>query len=97
MFYPLALVPAGSLIWVITHWPHPEQRVTVSWVPGLSMNIALRFDTLAAVMSVLVLGVGALVLCYCAGISAPPPAIAPTRASPGSPPRWWPSPGPCSA
>ena len=30
------------------------------------MNIDLRFDTLAAIMSVLVLGVGALVLFYCA-------------------------------
>ena len=30
------------------------------------MNIVLRFDTLAAVMSVLILGVGSLVLCYCA-------------------------------
>src|SRR4029079_16481754 len=29
------------------------------------MNIDLRFDTLAAIMSVLVLGVGALVLFYC--------------------------------
>jgi multicomponent Na+:H+ antiporter subunit A len=30
------------------------------------MNIALRFDALAAIMSVLVLGIGALVLFYCA-------------------------------
>jgi multicomponent Na+:H+ antiporter subunit A len=29
------------------------------------MNIALRFDPLAAIMSVLVLGIGALVLLYC--------------------------------
>jgi multicomponent Na+:H+ antiporter subunit A len=31
------------------------------------MDIDLRFDTLAAIMSVLVLGIGALVLFYCAG------------------------------
>ncbi|ODR11671.1 Na+/H+ antiporter subunit A [Mycolicibacillus koreensis] len=83
MFYPLALVPAGSLVWVITHWPHPEQRVTVSWVPGLSMDIALRFDTLAAVMSVLVLGVGALVLCYCAEYFRPTPDHRPDPRKPG--------------
>lgn len=67
-FYPLALVPLGSLIWVVTNWPGPGRAVTVDvpWVPELSMNIALRFDSLAAVMSVLVLAIGALVLFYCA-------------------------------
>ena len=38
----------------------------MTWVPELSMNITLRFDALAAIMSVLVLGIGALVLFYCA-------------------------------
>ncbi len=67
-FYPLALVPLGSLVWVAGHWPGsgPGQRLTVPWVPDLSMDITLRFDALAAIMSVLVLGVGALVLFYCA-------------------------------
>ncbi|MET4431093.1 Na+/H+ antiporter subunit A [Mycolicibacterium sp. 624] len=66
-FYPLALVPLGSLFWVGAHWPgHGAQTVDISWVPELSMNITLRFDALAAVMSVLVLAVGALVLFYCA-------------------------------
>ncbi|NLG47241.1 Na+/H+ antiporter subunit A [Gordonia sp. (in: high G+C Gram-positive bacteria)] len=68
-FYLLALAPAGGLAWVISHWPDPgaPPRVeTISWIPSLSMDITLRFDTLAAVMSVLILGVGALVLIYCA-------------------------------
>ncbi|TGD89038.1 Na+/H+ antiporter subunit A [Mycolicibacterium sp. CH28] len=68
-FYPLALVPAASMIWVVANWPHPgrpDPTVDIPWVPELSMNITLRFDTLAAVMSVLVLGIGALVLFYCA-------------------------------
>ena len=67
-FYPLALVPAASLIWVALNWPHedPPATVDIPWVPELSMNITLRFDTLSAVMSVLVLGIGALVLFYCA-------------------------------
>lgn len=67
-FYPLALVPLGSLIWVAGNWPgdHDARTVDVSWVPELSMDIALRFDALAAIMSVLVLGIGALVLFYCA-------------------------------
>ena len=67
-FYPLALVPLGSLVWVAMNWPGAGQGRTanVSWVPELSMDISLRFDALAAIMSVLVLGIGALVLFYCA-------------------------------
>jgi multicomponent Na+:H+ antiporter subunit A len=67
-FYPLALVPLGSLIWVVANWPERGRAPTVnlSWVSELSMDITLRFDPLAAIMSVLVLGIGALVLFYCA-------------------------------
>ncbi|WP_299557016.1 Na+/H+ antiporter subunit A [uncultured Mycolicibacterium sp.] len=67
-FYPLALVPALSLVWVFANWPDGSGAHTVDlpWVPGLQMDITLRFDALAAVMSVLVLAIGALVLCYCA-------------------------------
>ncbi|MGZ6777563.1 MAG: Na+/H+ antiporter subunit A, partial [Mycobacterium sp.] len=67
-FYPLALVPLGSLVWVALNWPGSQRShtVTVPWVPELSMDIDLRFDSLAAIMSVLVLGIGALVLFYCA-------------------------------
>lgn len=68
-FYPLALVPAGSLVWVGLNWPQPGRpaaAVDIPWAPELSMNITLRFDTLTAIMSVLVLGIGALVLFYCA-------------------------------
>jgi multicomponent Na+:H+ antiporter subunit A len=67
-FYPLALVPLGSLVWVVLNWPgsRGDTIADVQWVPGLSMDITLRFDALAAIMSVLVLGIGALVLFYCA-------------------------------
>ncbi len=68
-FYPLALVPLGSLYWVATNWPADQsdaRMYRLDWVPQLSMDIDLRFDTLAAIMGILVLGVGALVLFYCA-------------------------------
>ncbi|WP_051198729.1 Na+/H+ antiporter subunit A [Gordonia shandongensis] len=67
-FYLLALAPAGGLVWVLTHWPDPDgPRVEeITWIPSLDMDITLRFDTLAAIMSVLILGIGALVLVYCA-------------------------------
>ncbi|MDV7357318.1 Na+/H+ antiporter subunit A [Rhodococcus oxybenzonivorans] len=64
-FYPLALVPLVSLGWVIAHWG-TVQTVALEWIPGLSMNIDFWFDPLAAIMSVLVLGIGALILMYCA-------------------------------
>jgi len=69
-FYVLALAPLGTLVWVATHWPDSSGRnirtETVHWLPELHMDIELRFTTLSAIMSVLILGVGALVLCYCA-------------------------------
>ena len=38
----------------------------VPWVPYLEIELAFRMDVLAAFMSLIVLGVGALVLAYCA-------------------------------
>ncbi|AFA71892.1 putative monovalent cation/H+ antiporter subunit A [Gordonia polyisoprenivorans VH2] len=68
-FYVVALAPFGGLLWVLTHWPDsnraPEVQ-TLQWVPSLHMNIVMRMDSLAAILSVLILGVGTLVLCYCA-------------------------------
>ncbi|MFI7003798.1 Na+/H+ antiporter subunit A [Nocardia sp. NPDC050175] len=64
-FYVLALVPLGGLVWVVANWGS-TQRVRLEWAPSIEMNIDLRFDSLAAIMSALVLGIGALVLCYCA-------------------------------
>ncbi|MET9212278.1 MULTISPECIES: Na+/H+ antiporter subunit A [unclassified Nocardia] len=63
-FYLLALVPLGSLGWVLAHWG-TTVRTHVQWAPQISMDIDLRFDSLAAVMSTLVLGIGALILAYC--------------------------------
>ena len=64
-FFPLARVPLFSLVWVFGNW-NTEQTVEIEWVPGLSMNVDMRFDSLAAIMSLLVLGIGALILVYCA-------------------------------
>ncbi|MBC2588865.1 Na+/H+ antiporter subunit A [Rhodococcus aetherivorans] len=64
-FLPLALVPLASLGWVIGNWG-TERTLHIAWAPGLSMNIDMRFDSLAAIMSALVLGIGALILLYCA-------------------------------
>ncbi|MGW4714109.1 Na+/H+ antiporter subunit A [Nocardia sp. NPDC004260] len=64
-FFLLAVVPLGGFAWVVANWSEP-QRVRLTWAPSIALNIDLRFDTLAAVLCALVLGIGALVLIYCA-------------------------------
>lgn len=70
-FYALAAVPAVSFIWLLfQHGPvySGDEAVAevVPWIPGLQLEFAFRMDALAWVMSLLVLGVGSLVLVYCA-------------------------------
>jgi multicomponent Na+:H+ antiporter subunit A len=74
-FYALAAVPAGSFLWLLLQQGqvysaagtlHPGTEEVLPWVPELRLELAFRMDALAWVMSLLVLGVGALVLVYCA-------------------------------
>ncbi|GAB3534204.1 Na+/H+ antiporter subunit A [Arthrobacter tecti] len=79
-FYILAAVPAAGFAWLIATFPnytaegqtaangHPNAppSVVVPWIPQLQLELAFRMDALSAVLSILVLGVGALVLFYCA-------------------------------
>ncbi|MHA7223402.1 Na+/H+ antiporter subunit A [Arthrobacter sp. RHLT1-20] len=73
-FYALAAVPAGSFVWLILQHgavyadagtPGATAEV-LPWIPDLKLELAFRMDALAWVMSLLVLGIGALVLAYCA-------------------------------
>lgn len=67
-FIPLGLVPLACLGWLVANWPDAaagDRTLAIRWAPGLSMDITLRLDPLAAIMSALVLGIGALVLFYC--------------------------------
>nr|WP_188359857.1 Na+/H+ antiporter subunit A [Rothia aerolata] len=70
VFYLLAAFPAAALVFVLTKTsqilggtPWVE---SVQWIPELNLELTFRMDTLAWVMSLLVLGVGSLVLFYCA-------------------------------
>ncbi|MGO4805844.1 Na+/H+ antiporter subunit A [Arthrobacter sp. 2MCAF15] len=74
-FFALAAVPAGSFIWLVLQHDaiysdagDSTGAITevVPWIPGLQLDLAFRMDALAWVMSLLILGVGALVLVYCA-------------------------------
>ncbi|MCC9173595.1 Na+/H+ antiporter subunit A [Arthrobacter sp. zg-Y179] len=79
-FYILAAFPAAAFVWLMATFPrytgadqtlasgapNAPPSVTIAWIPELRVELAFRMDTLAAVLSILILGVGALVLFYCA-------------------------------
>ena len=69
-FLPLALAPASAAVYAATRTgavlagdpPHQE----IPWVPLYGMDLVLRMDVLSWLMTLIVGGVGALVLVYCA-------------------------------
>jgi multicomponent Na+:H+ antiporter subunit A len=69
-FLVLALVPAAAFGWTVGQLVAVtgggEVRETIPWVPAVELEIALRLDALALTFALLVTGVGALVLVYCA-------------------------------
>ncbi|MEA5457215.1 Na+/H+ antiporter subunit A [Sinomonas sp. JGH33] len=68
-FLLLAAVPALSLVWLAlqhdTAYGGGVEEM-LSYIPSLKLEFAFRLDPLAWVMGLLVLGIGALVLAYCA-------------------------------
>ncbi|MGC4855243.1 Na+/H+ antiporter subunit A [Micromonospora sp. DT4] len=68
--YPLALAPAAAFGWALARTPavgHGGAVVeTYPWIGQLGLDIALRVTTLSWLMTLLVGGVGALVLVYSA-------------------------------
>ncbi|MHA7154173.1 Na+/H+ antiporter subunit A [Arthrobacter sp. TMN-50] len=79
-FYVLAAIPAAAFVWLIATFgqytgegqslpegqPNAPPSTVFRWIPDLSLELAFRMDTLSAVLSLLILGIGALVLFYCA-------------------------------
>lgn len=72
-FVLLALVPLAGFAWVLGQFfngPLGRGEALVShtgWLSSLNMNIVFRLDGLAGIFSLIILGVGALVLLYCWG------------------------------
>jgi multicomponent Na+:H+ antiporter subunit A len=69
-FLFLALVPAASFAWALT-WTGrvADGRVATevtAWVPALDLNLAFAMGSLQWTMTLVVTGVGATVLAYCA-------------------------------
>lgn len=79
-FYILAAVPAAAFIWLMATFPaytgadqslssgapNAPPSVVIPWIPDLRVELAFRMDALSADLSILILGVGSLVLFYCA-------------------------------
>lgn len=69
-FWLLALVPAGSLLWALT-----QARTVIGdgtpvqenhrWIDSVSLELSFRLSTLSWTMTVIVTGVGTLVLMFC--------------------------------
>lgn len=74
-FWALALAPASAAVWALTVTDEvragdgPTQ--VVQWIPTLGIDLAFRIDTLSWLMTLVVGGVGALVLVYCAAYFSP--------------------------
>ena len=75
VFVIAALVPVGAFVHAAVALPgildDRPLEVRVPWVPQLGLEIALRMDALAALLTLVVTGVGALVLVYCAAYFRP--------------------------
>ena len=69
----LALVPLGGFIWVARLFATGvfrdggEVKAAFTWMPSTNLNLEFRLDALAGLFSLIILGIGALVLFYCWG------------------------------
>ncbi|MBF4620436.1 Na+/H+ antiporter subunit A [Clavibacter sp. VKM Ac-2542] len=69
-FVVAALVPAAAFVYTVAQAPAvlPDGEVVerVEWIPSLGITLDMRMDALSWLLSLVVTGVGALVLLYCA-------------------------------
>ena len=69
----LALVPLSGFIWVARLFATGmfrdggEVKAVFTWMPSTNLNLEFRLDALAGLFSLIILGIGALVLLYCWG------------------------------
>ena len=69
-FVAVALVPLAGTVWVAAQGPAVTRGETLvevhPWVAGIGLELAVAMGTLQWVLALVVLGIGALVLAYCA-------------------------------
>ena len=69
----LALVPTAGFVWTLAHFLRGTFKdgggvdYTVAWMPSANLSFDLHLDGLGALFSLIILGMGALVLVYCWG------------------------------
>ena len=70
VFYLIALLPAGAFAFTLTQTATVTAGGAVTqalpWIPQLGISLSFRVDTLAWLLALVVTGIGALVLVYCA-------------------------------
>lgn len=70
VFYLIALLPAAAFVYTLTQTATVTAGGAVTestpWIPQLGISLSFRVDTLAWLLALVVTGVGALVLIYCA-------------------------------
>ena len=68
--FVLALLPAATTVWAAAQIPAVldggSRSTQVQWVPALSLSIDLRLDALSMIMTLVIAGIGTLVLLYSA-------------------------------
>lgn len=70
VFPVIALVPAAAFVVTVVQTPAVVAGATpqevIPWIPELAVSLAVRLDTLSWLLALVVTGIGALVLLYCA-------------------------------
>lgn len=68
--FAFAALPAATAVWAAALLPSlldgQSRTLIINWIPVLDLSISLRIDALAAVMVLVIAGIGALVLLYSA-------------------------------
>jgi multicomponent Na+:H+ antiporter subunit A len=69
-FLAIATVPAAAFVWLVAQTDEVRDGgmlvETIQWAPTIGLELALAMGTLQWVMALIVTGIGALVLAYCA-------------------------------
>jgi len=75
-FFVAAVVPLAAFVDAVALTPRilsgEVQTETYAWIPDLGLALSMRMDTLGWVMTLIVTGVGALVMLYCRWYFASP-------------------------
>ncbi|TDW29576.1 Na+/H+ antiporter subunit A [Cryobacterium psychrophilum] len=75
VFYVIALLPAGAFAYTLTQTAvvtvGGSVTQSIPWIPALGISLSFRVDTLAWLLALVVTGIGALVLVYCASYFSP--------------------------